>query len=216
MAYAFPEGAKFFFSTSLAAAKTLATMSNANPCVCGSVAHGYVDNDELLISSGWEDATDTVFKADQLTADTFSLLGLDTTNTGFYSAGGGANSTAQKISGWTEIPQVLSVSAQGGGPRYANFNPLAERNGRRQIIGFEPASLDLTLGHDPTNATQKEMAAITRAFTKVAIKIAVPGGGRIYGYGNMAASEVPRMSPGNPNSIAVGISFDGRLISYGS
>ncbi|MBT9495374.1 MAG: phage tail protein, partial [Paucibacter sp.] len=67
MAYKFPEGGKFLFSNTFAAAKTLATISNANPAVAGSVAHGYVDADEIVLTSGWEDATDSVFRVDQLT-----------------------------------------------------------------------------------------------------------------------------------------------------
>lgn len=216
MAYAFPEGAKFFFSTTFAAAKTLATMSNANPCVCGSVAHGYVDNDELLIASGWEDATDTVFKADQFTADTFALLGLDTTNTGFYSAGGGANSTAQKISGWTEIPQVLTIATSGGDPRFTTINPLARRNGINVPTGFNPTSITLTLGHDASNASYQSMLAISRTLSKCAFKMQLSGGAVTYGYGYMAVSEMPSLNNNQANQVQAAISLLGRAMSYAS
>lgn len=214
MAYAFPEGAKFYFSTTFAAAKTLATMTNGNPSVCGSVAHGYVDNDELLITSGWEDATDTVFKADQLTADTFSLLGLDTTNTGFFTAGGGANSTAQKISGWTEIPQVLTIATSGGDPRFTTINPLARRNGINVPTGFNPTSITLTLGHDAGNASYQAMLAISRALSKCAFKMQLSGGATTYGYGYMAVSEMPSLNSNQANTTQAAISLLGRAMSY--
>ena len=216
MAYAFPEGAKFYFSQTFASAKTLATMSNANPTVCGSVAHGYVDNDELLITSGWEDATDTVYKADQLTADTFSLLGLDTTNTGFYSAGGGANSTAQKISGWTEIPQVLTIASQGGDPRYTTISPLARRNAINVPTGFNPTSITLTLGHDASNANYQVMLGISRALSKVAFKMALSGGAVTYGYGYMAVSELPSLNVNQANQVQASLTLLGRAMSYAS
>ena len=76
MAYYFPEGSKFYFSTTFAAAKTITALTNANPAVATSVAHGYADDDELLLTSGWEDATDSVFRADQLTAEA-QRLGLE-------------------------------------------------------------------------------------------------------------------------------------------
>lgn len=214
MAYAFPEGAKFYFSTTLASAKTLATMSNASPTVAGSVAHGYVDNDEVLLTSGWEDATDSVYKVDQLTVDTFSLLGLDTSNTGFFSSGGGANSTTQKLSSWQEIPQVLTIATQGGGPRFTTISPLAKRNAINVPTGFEATSITLTLGHDAANLTYQAMLAISRALSKCAFKLQLSGGAVTYGYGYMAVSEVPQLNVNQANQVQAAITLLGRAISY--
>lgn len=216
MAYAFPEGAKFYFSQTFAAAKTLATMSNANPTVAGSVAHGYVDNDELLLTSGWEDATDTVFKADQLTADTFSLLGLNTLNTGFFAPGGGASSTTQKISGWTEIPQVLTISSTGGDARFTTINPLARRNAINVPTGFNPTNITLGLGHDAANANYLVMLDISRTLAKVAFKLQLSGGAVSYGYGHMVVSEMPSLNVNQANQVTCAMALLGRSISYAS
>jgi len=89
MAYHFPAGTKAYYSTTFAAAKTVTGVTNASPAVATSVAHGYTDGDPLLVSSGWQDASDTVFEADQLSADTFSLLGLDSTDTNVFASGTG-------------------------------------------------------------------------------------------------------------------------------
>lgn len=214
MAYAFPEGSKFYYSNTFAAAKTLSAMTNANPTVATSVAHGYVDDDELLLTSGWEDATDTVWRADQLTADTFSLKGLDTTNTSFYASGGGANSTTQKISGWTEIPQVLTIATSGGDPRFTTISPLARRNQINVPTGFNATSITLTLGHDPSNATYIAMLGISRALSKVAFKMVLSGGNVAYGYGYMAASEMPSLNVNQANQVTVALTLLGRSISY--
>lgn len=216
MAYAFPEGSKFYFSQTFAAAKTLATMSNANPTVATSVAHGYADGDELLLTSGWEDATDTIFKADELTADTFSLVDLDTTDTGFYTPGGGANSTTQKISAWTEIPQVLTIGTQGGDPRFTDINPISRRNGIRVPTGFNGATITLTLGHDPSNANFKAMLGISRRLAKVAFKMVLSGGATTYGYGYMAVSEAPALNVNQANQVTAVLSLLGRAMSYAS
>ena len=85
MAYYFPEGSKFYLSTTFAGAKTITAVTNANPAVATSTSHGYVDNDVVLFTSGWEDATDSVFKVDQQTADTFQLLGLNSSSTTNFS-----------------------------------------------------------------------------------------------------------------------------------
>jgi len=214
MSYKFPEGGKFLFSNTLATAKILATMTNANPTVGTSVAHGFVDGDELLISSGWEDATDSVFRAEMLTADTVSLLGLDTSSTNLFTAGAGDGSTARKISAWVEVPQVLTIGTSGGDVRSATINPVFRRNGINRPLGFNPSVITLELAHDASNAAYQTMLGISRVFGLVAFKLLLADGSASYGYGYMNVSEVPKVSAGNPNAVTAVFSAQGRTISY--
>lgn len=213
MSYFFPEGSKFYFSTTFASAKTITALTNADPAVATSVAHGYSDLDEILLSSGWEDATDTVFRVDQLTADTFEIEGLNSVDTNFYATGTGTG-TAQKISGWTEIPQVLTIATQGGDARFTTISPIARRNSINVPTGFNPTSISLTLGHDPANANYKTMLGISRALTKVAFKMVLSGGSVTYGYGYMSVSEAPSLNVNQANTVSAAISLLGRAISY--
>lgn len=214
MAYKFPEGGKFLFSNTFAAAKTMTSASNANPVVIGSVAHGYVDGDELLVSCNWEDATDSVFRADQLSVDTLSLLGLDTSSTNLFTAGGGDGGTMRKISNWIEVPQVLTIDTQGGDVRSATINPVFRRNGINRPLGFNPTVITLSLGHDASLSAYQTMLGISRVFGLVAFKQLDPDGSASYGYGYMNVSETPKKSAGNPNTVTAVFSAQGRTISY--
>lgn len=214
MAYKFPEGSKFFFSRTFATARTITALSNANPSVASSVAHGYTNGAELLIQSGWEDATDSVFRAAGVTTDSFQLSGLDTTNTNFFSPGGGAGSTAQLVSNWVEIPQVLTIGTNGGDARFSNINPLAKRNGISVPIGFNPAVITLTLGHDQSLAAMQTMLSVSRTFEKVAFRQTLADGSATYGYGYLSMPETPSLSSGNPNQVAVTLTMLGRTIAY--
>jgi hypothetical protein len=214
--YYFPPGTKYFYSSTLAAAKTVTAITNASPAVATSAAHGFVDADPLLFASGWQDASSTVFEADQLTADTFSLLGLNALDTNIYASGSGGG-TVQKISTWVEIPQILSASTSGGGIKYGTISPLSSRQDTKQPIGFEAIGVDIKIGYDPANAAIQAMQALTRVFGKVALKLVLPGGGRIYGYGNIACAEFPEIgSKETPLQLSCGVGFDGRAISYGA
>ena len=83
--------------------------------------------------SGWEDATDTVYRIDQQSVDNFQLLGLNSTNTDFYPAGTGTG-TASKISNFQEIPQVLTISTTGGDPRFTTISPIARRKDQEATL----------------------------------------------------------------------------------
>ena len=213
MAYYFPEGGKFFYSTTFAAAATISDLTNGAPAVATATAHGYVDDDAVLISSGWDDVNESVYEVDQLSANTFSLVGLDTTNTDFFPAGTGTG-TAQKISGWVEIPQILTISNSGGDPKFATVSPLARRNSMNVPIGFNPETLTLSMGHDPANATYQAMLAIGRVLTKCAFKQVVPGGLVTYGYGYMVPSKRATQTAGQANSVSCTISIQGESTSY--
>ena len=212
MAYNFPEGAKFQFSTTFAAAKTVSIATNANPSVLTATTHGYTTGDEFLFTSGWEDATNSIWKSNVLTVDTLNPLGLDTTSTTFFSAGAGTG-TIQKVSTWLDIPQVLTISASGGDARYTTVTPLASRNAIQIPTGFNAASTTLTLAHDPALTNYQTMLGISRTSTKCAFRI-VAGGGTTYGYGYMSVSEVPQMSSGQVNQVSCAITMLGRTVSY--
>ena len=213
MALYFPEGSSQQFSQTFASAKTITALTNANPAVATSVAHGYTTNDEILLTSGWEDATDSVYKITVLTADTFSIQGLDTTNTGFYPVGTGAG-TAQKISGWTAIPQVLTISGSGGDARFTDVQLLAKRNALKIPTGFNATSITMSLAHDAANANYITMVGISRNLSKVAFKQVISGGSVTYGYGYMSVSEMPKLNSSQVNSVDAAITVIGRSLSY--
>lgn len=213
MAYYFPEGSKFYFSKTFAAAKAISAITNASPAVATSTAHGYVDGDEILLTSGWEDATDTVFRVDQLTADTFKIEGLNSTNLNFFPAGSGAGE-ARKVSTWVEIPQVLSISTSGGDARFTTISPLAKRNDINVPTGFNAMSITVTLGHDPANANYQQMLDISRTLEKVAFKMVLSGGAVAYGYGYMSVSEAPQLNRNQANQVNAAITLLGRFMSY--
>lgn len=213
MAYYFPEGSSQQFSNTFASAKTITVATNANPCVMTATAHGYATNDEILLTSGWEDATDTVYKVTMIDANSFSVQGLDTTNTSFYPVGAGIGS-AQKISGWTAIPQVLTINTSGGDARFTTVNPLAKRNAVNIPTGFNATSITLSLAHDAAQAGYIAMLGISRALSKVAFKQVIGGGAVTYGYGYMSVSEAPKLNVNQVNTVDAALTILGRSISY--
>lgn len=213
MAYSLPEGSSQQFSNTLAAAKTITAITNANPAVATCTGHGYTTGDEIMLSSGWEDATDSVYKIESVDANSFKILGLDSTNTSFFPTGSGGGS-AQKLSAWTAIPQVLTISASGGDARFTDVNPLAKRNGIRIPTGFNATSVTLSLGFDATTPTYKTMVDISRSLSKVAFKQVLSGGSVQYGYGYLTVSEFPKLNNNQVNTVDAALTFLGRTMSY--
>lgn len=215
MAFNLPEGTRFYFCSSdnFASAKTISAVTNASPAVATSTSHGYVDNEEVVFFSGWEDANYGMFRVDQSDANTFSFLGLNSTNTRFFPAGSGTGTT-QKVGTWVSIPQVTNIQTSGGDPRFTDVNLIASRNSIRIPTGFNATTTVLTLAHDPADANWLSMIDISRALTPVAFKMALGGGGTTYGYGYMAVNESPSMTVNQVNTVTATFAFLGRQFSY--
>jgi hypothetical protein len=215
MAYKVPEGSTFSFSSTFAATKDLTAVTNASPAVVTSVAHGYSDDDLVMLQSGWEDINDSVVKVNQTAADTWEMVDVNTSSTTLFVAGAGTGTSA-KISSWVTIPQVISISTSGGDPKYTEVNPVAKRQGIVIPVGFNAARIELTLGHDASHANYQTMLGISRAGTKVAFRKQLSGGEQTLGYGYMSVNEAPSLNAGQVNTVQCSIAFLGRSISYDS
>lgn len=213
MAYFFPEGSQFAFSSSLASAVTVSAISNTNPAVATATAHGYANNDEILLTSGWADATNTIFRAGSVAANTFNLTGLNTSDTNFFPSGSGTG-TARRLSGWQSILQVLNISSQGGDARFTQIQELSARNAFQIPTGFNPSSFTLTLGYDPSIASFQTLLNLSRTLSPLAMRITLSGNGAIYFYGYISISEVPSMQPQQPLQLQAAMTNLGRIISY--
>ena len=213
MSYSLPEGSSQQFTNQFAAAKTVSAVTNANPAVATITGHGYLTGDEVLFNSGWEDATDAMYKIEVVDPNTVKLLGLDTSSTSFFPAGTGIGST-QKATGWTVIPQVLTISSSGGDAKFTDVNPLAKRNGIKIPTGFNATSITLSLGYDAANANYKTMVGISRTLSKVAFRQVLSGGSTQYGYGYMSVSEFPKLNNNQVNTVDAALAFLGKTMSY--
>lgn len=214
MAFKTPEGMKLYFSSTFAAAKTLTAITNAAPPVGTCVTHGYVANDEVLLGANWEGITDSVVRVTAPTADTVGLTGLDTSNVNFFAPGGGAGTTARKVSAWVEIPQVKEYNPSGGDPRFNTVKLLARRNASTfPTGGFDPVKVELKMVFDQSQANYLAMLAVSRNLTLVAYKQVLADGTATYGYGYLVVKETPVVED---NTMVVSATFSalGQTLSY--
>lgn len=208
-------GSKFFYSTTFGAKKTVSSITNGDPAVATSAAHGFANGQELLLLNGWEDASDSIWRAQDVDAGSLELEDLDTTDTEWFPSGTASSGSLQLVSDWQEIGQVLDVSATGGGRRDITVSPLARRNSIVLPAGFEASGIDFTLGYDPSRVDQKAMDKISRRLSqRVAFKFVLPGGAKLYAYGYLQKSGMPQMTSQDVIKVPVSCSFLGMVSTY--
>lgn len=213
MAFYFPEGSVIAVSRTFGAAKPVTALTNASPPVASAAGHGLVDGDVALYRGGWEDYDESAVVVDQTDVNTVSLLGMNTTNTSFYTPGSGTG-TLEKVTDWITVPQVTGITSSGGGPRFTNVQLLARRNAISIPTGFESTTITLTLAHDPGDENYQELLDISRSGDAVAIKVLIGGGAVLYGFGYFSVSEMPSLQVGQVNTVQAAMTLNGRPISY--
>ena len=215
MSYSFADGSRFFLGSALGPAVNVTAASNASPAVLKAI-NTFTAGDEILVSSGWDDLTDSVYKPSALSGNSITLGGtvpIDTTNTNFYPPGSGLG-TAQKVMTWVEIGQVLNITSSGGDPKFVNIEPLARRNAIQVPVGFNAQSIQLEIGYDPTLPGYQALVQAARTLDKRPFKFLLSGGQTGYGYGYIAVNEMPKLQKGQANSVSASIALLGKFMGY--
>lgn len=148
MSFRLPNGSTFDFAATYSDEVIVTGISNANPAVATSTAHGFVEGDIVVLTSGWVKLTGRAFKVGTVTTDTFQLLGVDTTSTQRYPAGTSAG-TAKSVETWVNIPQITEVASSGGEQQFYQFGFLEEDEDRQIPTTKSPSTLTLTVADDP-------------------------------------------------------------------
>lgn len=149
MAFRLPNGSTFDFAAEYSDPVTITSISNANPAVVSATAHGFVAGDIVSLTSGWTKLTGRGFKVGTVTTDTFTLVGVNTTNVQSYPTGSSAG-TAKSVETWVNIPQITEVASSGGEQQFYQFGFLEEDEDRQIPTTKSPSVLTLTVADDPS------------------------------------------------------------------
>lgn len=105
------KGTGFAVTTGWGTPSAITAITNANPAVVTDSAHGLADGDVVKMAGvvGMTEVNGNIYAVNVLTADTYELVGLDTTNFSVYVSGG----TAAKGT-FSSTCQVTNYSGDSG------------------------------------------------------------------------------------------------------
>lgn len=211
-----PTGSTFFVATAFASAKTISGISNANPAVVTSAAHGYSNGDIVLVASGWGRLNKRVFRVANVTTNTFELEGQDTTNTTFYPSGASAGSST-KVNTFTQITTVMNPSSSGGDPKTVNYK-FTESDVEYSINdGFNATSYTCDLDADSIGtAGYTSLKSLTEVQTDTCLLIVLRSGSKVYQPCTVALNEAVQMQEGQINRVRAAFNGNNRLTRYAS
>lgn len=206
MAVSLPNGTVMSIASGYGSALTVSAVTNASPAVCTSTAHGLVNGDFVEVTSGWSKVTNRIFRVSGSTTNAFSLEGLDTTLTSLYPAGAGAGSV-RKITGWTQLQQILSTSSEGGTQNFATYQFLEADNEVRIPTNKAAAGLNIEIADDPTLAGYVLASTANDDRLQRAVKAVLSNASILLYSGYISVVKTPSMDVNQPMKVKATVSF---------
>jgi hypothetical protein len=120
------------------------TITNASDAVVTTASpHSIAVGEYVEVLSGWGRLNNRIVRAKTgTTGSTLVLENINTTDTGKYPAGTGAGSV-RRISAWTQLTQVKSISASGGTQNFADVTDISDVVEKK--VPTTRAAIDVTI-----------------------------------------------------------------------
>ncbi len=148
MASIFPNGSTFAISAALSGSKVVTAITNANPGVASSTAHGFSDGD-ILVGTFPGRLDQRPFRVDNSVTNAFDLEGIDTSSTAIFSAGFGVGTVLEAPS-FTSLSQTTDVAGSGGEQQFAQWAFIEDGRQRQRPTFKNARALQLTMHYDPS------------------------------------------------------------------
>lgn len=161
--------------SALGSALTITAITKANPGVATSTAHGLSNGAYVLISAqGMHQLDNRVVRVAGVTADTFQLEGINTTEFDTFTSG-----TAEVITFGTSITSATEVNGSGGDFDYIPTTTI-HVNTRTQIPGAaNPSTFEFTNIWDVSDAGLVAMKAASDIQGQRAFRFTFGSGGQV-------------------------------------
>lgn len=186
-------GLKLFMESAIATAKTISGITKAAPGVVSSPAHGFTNNDIILLEvQGMVELNGRLFKVVNVAADSFQLAGVDGTtgiDTTLYNTF--SSGTAKKVTLGTSITGVQEFTFSGGDIKTVDTTTVNDLVDTQIVVGAAAQAADLTMQWDPSSAAQQAMIAAFQTRANKGFKVMWPDGAFVLWYGTVGYTGAP-------------------------
>jgi len=168
MAFELAKNIRLDVQSTLGTALTVTALTQANPGVATSTAHGLTDGTVVIftVAGGMTQLDQQAVRIANSTVDTFELEGLDTTNYSAWTTG-----TIQAVTAWEAMCTAQNVSMPDAAPERIQTTTLCDDT-HQYAYGYTDAPDGSIVGQfDPQNAAVILIAAATKSTSQLAMMV---------------------------------------------
>lgn len=215
MAIRLPDGSTVFLATGYGANKPISAISNANPGVASSTAHGLANGAFFELKTGWQKISERIWKAANITANALDIAGADTTDVTRFPSGTSAGSL-REITAWTQIPQILDFQTSGGDQQFWTGSFLEDDFERQLPTVTSAQSISIGIGDDPSLPGYQALKVAGEKREIRALRVNLPDSSVILYNGYVSFNETPTLTKGQVMQVTASFSLQGRPVRYGA
>jgi hypothetical protein len=215
MAITLANGTTISIASGYGADVTISAVTNADPGVATAAAHGFADGDYIDVVSGWVNLNDRIVRVDGATTGTFELEEVDTTSTTLFPPGGGTG-TCRKITGWTQLTQVLNSTSSGGEQQFWTGQFLEGDREIRIPTTKSASGLEFQIADDPAQPGYQLAKQANDDRLPRAVLVTLANGQKLLYKAYISLSLIPSLNVNEPMTNQVTLSLLGLPVRYAS
>ena len=214
MAITLTTGSTLSVAKTYAASLNFSAATNASPCALTVVGSTIVAGDYVEVNSGWGLLDKRLVRAGAGTSATSIVLeGIDATDTTKYPAGAGVGSV-RKVSAWTQISQVKSISASGGAQQYADVTSIVDVVTRQIPTVRGAVEMTVDVFDDPSLAWYADVMKADDARSPYGMILAFPNGSKTVANAYWSLMRVPTMAQNEALMTQISLSYAAEPVRY--
>lgn len=210
-------GSQYRIAKTYAASIAFSTITNLqDPTITTASAHSINVGDYVEITSGWGRLNHRIVRAKTgTTGSTLVLENINTADVLKYPAGAGGGSI-RRITAWTDITQVKSISASGGTQNYADITDITDVVERK--IPTTRSAIDVTLDiyDDPSLAWYADVVVADEARTPYGFLIIPANSKPLVANAYWSLMRVPTMAINEAMMTQISLSYAAEPVRYTS
>lgn len=212
----FINGAKYSFSTSLAAAVAISAITNEAEAVASATTTP-ADGDIVLLKSNWTDLNDVAAYADGVVLnDSFTLAGVDTSDEDYFPEGEETPASYQVAGDFVSLSQIREIAQSGGDTNSFTWGYIDSRSTRQMSKPTDqnPLILTFTMDDDPNLPWGAALDAVSKARQLVVMRERLVTGDVLLYTGYMSYQKSPSRVRNENMTVTATMSINSEILRY--
>lgn len=214
MSQTFINGAKYAFSTSLAEAIALLSITNGNPAIAEGVT-APADGSIVILESNWTDLNEQATYTDGAMGGMFDLLQIDTSDTSLYPPGESAGS--YRVAGdFVSLSQIRDITQSGGDTNNFTWGYIDDRSPRQRSKPTDQNPLVLTfmMDYDPDLPWDAALQEVSKARQLVVMRERLPTGDVLLYTGYLSYQKSPSRTRNENMTVTAVMSVNSEILRF--
>lgn len=217
MSQYFINGAKYSFSTTLAAAAVISAITND---VAGDVTATSVtppqEGDIVLLKSNWTELNDMAVYADTVVGNDFVLAGVDTSDVSLFPEDEDQPASYQTVGGFTSLSQIREITQSGGDTNQFTWGYIDDSSPRQRSKPTDqnPLVLTFTMDDDPDLPWHDALTVVSKKRQLVTMRERLPTGDVLLYTGYLSFQPSPSRTRNENATVTATMSINSEILRY--